>query len=167
MCSTPFGIIGIRTAPTRSLPYHILRCSTPFGIIGIRTRRAKETLASKVGVLNAFRHHRNSHAVGLTETRDYRVVLNAFRHHRNSHTPMVFTTCGSNGAQRLSASSEFAQHRLRESALDSECSTPFGIIGIRTRGGFDHVHAELTVLNAFRHHRNSHGLFVRLPARSR
>jgi hypothetical protein len=35
-------------------------CSTPFGIIGILTRRRWQAKARE-DVLNAFRHHRNSH----------------------------------------------------------------------------------------------------------
>src|SRR5688500_1882341 len=37
MCSTPFGIIGIRTIEDRNTSDSLFRCSTPFGIIGIRT----------------------------------------------------------------------------------------------------------------------------------
>ena len=37
------------------------------------------------------------------------------------------------------------------------CSTPFGIIGILT-SGTEITHQEHEVLNAFRHHRNSHGV---------
>src|SRR5207249_806257 len=59
-------------------------------------------------------------------------VLNAFRHHRNSHTRArpAFRTldlC----AQRLSASSEFSPQKSRRARRSrSRCSTPFGIIGI-------------------------------------
>ena len=113
--------------------------------------------SSGVAVLNAFRHHRNSHS---RQTRRYPKpadrVLNAFRHHRNSHhvspghkrridlcsTPfgiigiltlkVLSNRRGLSRAQRLSASSEFSQEMLAEAAF-------------RWR-----------VLNAFRHHRNSH-----------
>ncbi len=59
-------------------------------------------------VLNAFRHHRNSHKDHLIGQLKLR-VLNAFRHHRNSHP-------GS---------------RIKPGIL-AQCSTPFGIIGIHT-----------------------------------
>ena len=130
-------------------------CSTPFGIIGIRTCRlsGSPTCGS---VLNAFRHHRNSHQSAPLATRPYvcaqrlsassefahelrrrvgRVlnVLNAFRHHRNSHIVK-------------------REHQVRALL----CSTPFGIIGIRTRRVRYAPRTESPVLNAFRHHRNSH-----------
>src|SRR5688572_1861474 len=43
----------------------------------------------------------------------------------------------SNSAQRLSASSEFAHRFYGTHARSEMCSTPFGIIGIRTRGDDD------------------------------
>src|SRR5688500_20320308 len=43
--------------------------------------------ASKIGrVLNAFRHHRNSHYEQARGEGIAMHVLNAFRHHRNSHS---------------------------------------------------------------------------------
>ena len=65
---------------------------------------------SVVAVLNAFRHQRNR----TTRLQDVHAgseqVLNAFRHQRNPHTLAI---------------------RGRPIAVD-ECSTPFGIKGIRT-----------------------------------
>jgi len=111
MCSTPFGIIGIRTAnrflaiasvssaqrlsASSEFALHsatftqtaLPRCSTPFGIIGIRTLIEQQTKLS-YQVLNAFRHHRNSHRACGFQSKQFRV-----------------------------------------------CSTPFGIIGIRTGSG--------------------------------
>ncbi len=107
-------------------------------------------------MLNAFRHHRNSHddldnALGgmltcstpfgiigiLTRAavacrEEKRCVLNAFRHHRNSHASMIGPVALSLSAQRLSASSEFSHTELGWLDGDAECSTPFGIIGILT-----------------------------------
>ena len=108
-------------------------------------------------MLNAFRHHRNSHSTGRAPACAPPQVLNAFRHHRNSH-----------------AHEDFVYLR------GCPCSTPFGIIGIRTRSiTFDTYLCpcaqrlsassefarsfqagavrDVRVLNAFRHHRNSHG----------
>src|ERR1700741_3490415 len=83
-------------------------CSTPFGIIGILTTQIGFVWPSMF-VLNAFRHHRNSHttttkpsptetgcAQRLSASSEFspslvlptgakQAVLNAFRHHRNSH----------------------------------------------------------------------------------
>ncbi len=157
-----------------------LSCSTPFGIIGILTFAKTQFISNIILVLNAFRHHRNSHSVStsrfglcfacstpfgiigiLTRANDVpnpnrNVVLNAFRHHRNSHAR---TTANKN-----------------RSAM---CSTPFGIIGILTivdaitgrpqlsaqrlsassefsPGNVGRADRVRRVLNAFRHHRNSH-----------
>src|SRR5688500_20336788 len=86
MCSTPFGIIGIRTPSSNITLTHLGRCSTPFGIIGIRTLLLSYPLAQTVLVLNAFRHHRNSHLGTHPTYWCHQDVLNAFRHHRNSHS---------------------------------------------------------------------------------
>ncbi len=64
-------------------------------------------------------------------------MLNAFQH-RNSHT----------------------QPRRERPPATDWCSTPFGIIGILTRLG-QRESRLILVLNAFRHHRNSH-LFPRV-----
>ena len=114
LCSTPFGIIGILTFTQLSQRHGLTRtCSTPFGIIGILTHSPLRSPLSLpiASVLNAFRHHRNSHSkiipichsgklcstpfgiIGiLTQVqrllRHGQVVLNAFRHHRNSHIPV-------------------------------------------------------------------------------
>ena len=131
-CSTPFGIIGILTICQKESQKVENGCSTPFGIIGILTSG-------------------------------------------------TFTTTAANeSAQRLSASSEFSLSALciRVTA-NCLCSTPFGIIGILTpsilsfcrrkkcaqrlsassefsrQGGWNICLVNL-VLNAFRHHRNSH-----------
>ncbi len=84
-------------------------------------------------MLNAFRHHRNSHRrLGQSRLRNLH-VLNAFRHHRNSHQ---FVNVGNTSAIK--------------------CSTPFGIIGIHTERLAGRTAFYSAVLNAFRHHRNSH-----------
>src|SRR5688572_7241022 len=109
MCSTPFGIIGIRTlwrpspldylhlcaqrlsassefAPTLAALISVsdtcaqrLSASSEFARRSLRTRRRE------VFVLNAFRHHRNSHTRKQPHCGPHADVLNAFRHHRNSH----------------------------------------------------------------------------------
>src|SRR5690242_2664954 len=84
LCSTPFGIIGILTPEFIKAVTFGRRCSTPFGIIGILTTFNTETADSDNIVLNAFRHHRNSHTLP---------------HSLN----LTFWS-----AQRLSASSEFS-----------------------------------------------------------
>ena len=128
-CSTPFGIIGILTATPRLCLASL--CSTPFGIIGIHTR-LMATL-TRVRVLNAFRHHRNSHTVS-----------------DNAEDLPI-------SAQRLSASLEFSQDgSLTRLSITKLCSTPFGIIGILTSMLHEKPLDDHVVLNAFRHHRNSH-----------
>src|SRR6266446_4538178 len=103
-----------------------------------RHHRNSHTVASgftvtTVMVLNAFRHHRNSHglsipAIGTPKT----CVLNAFRHHRNSHYPDGTKQIQGYSAQRLSASSEFSRRHGIAHWTRNPCSTPFGIIGILT-----------------------------------
>ena len=204
-CSTPFGIIGIRTSDLADIRDAGDLCSTPFGIIGIRTSDSAISETSRIcaqrlsassefahgepeetknlrRVLNAFRHHRNSHFRGRSDVLALLTVLNAFRHHRNSHAMVArLHSLNTQGAQRLSASSEFALRWSDGSHLSWSCSTPFGIIGIRTVGS-DGWRAAVfraqrlsassefapslpvsvllppNVLNAFRHHRNSHTL---------
>ena len=99
------------------------------------SRERPQRMQVLLDVLNAFRHHRNSHTLTQGERvhssacaqrlsassefsrsfhrqcSRYSRVLNAFRHHRNSHTG----------------------NRTKVQAA-IECSTPFGIIGILTRG---------------------------------
>src|SRR6266511_640107 len=106
-------------------------------------------------------------------------VLNAFRHHRNSHPPIsschertrmcstpfgiigiLTSACSANirevnCAQRLSASSEFS--RQRPASLCGQQS----VLNAFRHHRNSHLpslyhHASLSVLNAFRHHRNSH-----------
>src|SRR5688572_1191639 len=61
------------------------------------------------------------------------IVLNAFRHHRNSHMSATICNQRGSGAQRLSASSEFSHTAPPLETTLYSCSTPFGIIGILTR----------------------------------
>src|SRR5207248_65512 len=107
-------------------------CSTPFGIIGILTLTIPATIT-----LN-FSAQRLSASSEFSLSGNYdsalrALVLNAFRHHRNSHVSRSIVSAATASAQRLSASSEFS---LFESLLCSlrkvSCSTPFGIIGILT-----------------------------------
>jgi len=135
---------------------HFDGCSTPFGIIGILTSSPGIGTLYR-GVLNAFRHHRNSHSQRPADAEVLRSVLNAFRHHRNSHSNRTSSWRRRLiSAQRLSASSEFSlghqietdsnphvlnafrHHRNSHtegqsvSSRGRRCSTPFGIIGILT-----------------------------------
>src|SRR6202040_1653339 len=108
LCSTPFDIIGILTmvglrqtkknrcaqrlstssefSLTNASLYSFsdALCSTPFDIIGILTNQLCDTCNAH-WVLNAFRHHRNSHPYCRDMEWVRCSVLNAFRHHRNSH----------------------------------------------------------------------------------
>ena len=61
-CSTPFGIMEFAPGYATFDVFKILLCSTPFGIIGIRTSRDARRHHAREGVLNAFRHHWNSHS---------------------------------------------------------------------------------------------------------
>ena len=143
VCSTPFGIIGIHT-PTLELTDQAgdFVCSTPFGIIGIHTRRQSRQDLEPVHVLNAFRHHRNSHSAS-----SFRFMFASFR----CSTPFgiigIHTAGGTRHrhagfcAQRLSASSEFTHAKNHNQDA-----------GVYVR----RVHPKIRVLNAFRHHRNSH-----------
>ena len=108
-------------------------CSTPFGIIGIPTNRRGDADDSK-DVLNAFRHHWNSHGSARSFDEADGDVLNAFRHHWNSHNRFERSKGNDSlRAQRLSASLEFPRTRGKlVMAIPLECSTPFGIIGIPT-----------------------------------
>ena len=84
-CSTPFGIIGIHThAKGTAHEGSDLECSTPFGIIGIHTDLPLAAIflllcAQRLSASSEFTQagHRRAAHQGL--------VLNAFRHHRNSH----------------------------------------------------------------------------------
>ncbi|MCU1263780.1 MAG: hypothetical protein JWM21_98, partial [Acidobacteria bacterium] len=121
-CSTPFGIIGILTFVAWHRTIRPFLCSTPFGIIGILTRSAGRCL-SRIRVLNAFRHHRNSHTQQHQKAKQESAVLNAFRHHRNSHGVVHGDFLGAKaGAQLLSASSEFSQALLLSLFLSLICA---------------------------------------------
>ena len=107
-CSTPFGIIGIRTF-TRSFPWapgisaQRLSASSEFAPSFFTFGRHSTICAQRLSASSEFaRCWRSSRSCRCW-------VLNAFRHHRNSHR-----SCLSNLTRQ------------------SPCSTPFGIIGIRT-----------------------------------
>ena len=86
-----------------------LSCSTPFGIKGTLTRTVVN-VADLHKVLNAFRHQRNSHPMGVLR----RAIC-------------IFS------AQRLSASKELSPDELKTNDLwFFVCSTPFGIKGTLT-----------------------------------
>ena len=109
MCSTPFGIIGILTGVT----FHVSKenqCAQRLSASSEFSRPPPQRSCQRRNqVLNAFRHHRNSHAAENVFRIAELLVLNAFRHHRNSHGPsQILTRRHLAGAQRLSASSEFS-----------------------------------------------------------
>src|SRR5687768_7926499 len=83
-------------------------CSTPFGIIGIRTLSQHVHQAGIRAVLNAFRHHRNSHPV--TEANGVsRVMCSTPLGIIGIRTGLIDALGDApKSAQRLSASSEFA-----------------------------------------------------------
>ena len=81
-------------------------------------------------VLNAFRHHGVGTTMQPSSDPQSLNVLNAFRHHRSRITDASPTATGD---------------RRR-------CSTPFGIIGVRTRRSCARCADGSAVLNAFRHH---------------
>ena len=158
-CSTPFGIIGILTGLKIVFGAALAMCSTPFGIIGILTsvntvmssavKSAQRLSASLEFSQRAPRRPQSRSAA----------VLNAFRHHWNSHWSIPRTSPSlSSGAQRLSASLEFSPGMTGMELRAYGCSTPFGIIGILTAYIESWMPVITCVLNAFRHHWNSHSM---------
>jgi len=136
-------------------------CSTPFGIIGIHTAPSG-TAVTHQEVLNAFRHHWNSHRLVTGQIHIKVMVLNAFRHHWNSHSRrssdiILEAEC----AQRLSASLEFTRGPGTRFPTTSNCaqrlsaSLEFTQLEYPCRDNKHHV------LNAFRHHWNSHNSLKR------
>src|SRR5947209_20610296 len=103
MCSTPFGIHENLTGSATACSAAATRCSTPFGIHENLTRYRDALRAAAIGgaqrlaastkisrhsvhprgvqcdVLNAFRHPRKSHRLGVVELEDCAGVLNDFR----------------------------------------------------------------------------------------
>jgi len=107
-------------------------------------------------VLNAFRHHWNSH---ISDSEGSYCSLRCSTPFgiigiHTSTSPKHSAHIGS--AQRLSASLEFTLDRNRSTDRGALCSTPFGIIGIHTAAEIVVIERMLPVLNAFRHHWNSH-----------
>ena len=137
VCSTPFGIKEGRTVKRLAESTDRNRCSTPFGIKEGRTAIANFNQGA-VGVLNAFRHQRGSHAPrrGLRPLRPR--VLNAFRHQRGSHPLGVQQLQGHVGVLN-------AFRHQRGSHLTSSAA-------IMSRPA--------RVLNAFRHQRGSHATSI-------
>src|SRR6266704_1913639 len=112
MCSTPFGIIGILTQKWTLVSSEIHRVLNAFRHHRNSHSQQHENHPITIPVLNAFRHHRNSHSLTTNSARVWCFVLNAFRHHRNSHRRGTNRTTSLSCAQRLSASSEFSQWNL-------------------------------------------------------
>ena len=113
-------------------------CSTPFGIKENRTK-TRNSRGAVGRVLNAFRHQRESHSVRLPGEGIPVVCSTPFGIKENRTPPDTSKPAGSTG-----------------------CSTPFGIKENRTRSLFCRGRRRDSVLNAFRHQRESHTPF---PAR--
>ncbi len=132
-------------------------------------------------MLNAFRHHRNSHPAfaaafslalkcstpfGITGTltstsaaarSESLGVLNAFRHHRNSHT---LAQVDSRWLTRVL--NAFRHHRNSNSLCCTNSAAGPGAQRLSASQELSQNQLTATVqqrrvLNAFRHHRNSHG----------
>ena len=138
--------------------------------------------ASQHSVLNAFRHHRNSHpcqpsgrwslqcAQRLSASSEFAPskryvprpslhVLNAFRHHRNSHVAELADVAEQmKSAQRLSASSEFAPSQRLGRQCRSQCAQRLSASSEFAPQRCTMPLSSIGVLNAFRHHRNSHSV---------
>ena len=109
-CSTPFGIIGIRTGAWLSRRLQRFACSTPFGINGIRT------LSESIAIVRRLMCSTPFGIIGI----------------RTAQSESDYVKADVR-AQRLSASMEFALDLEHISDQQpGRCSTPFGIIGIRT-----------------------------------
>ena len=158
LCSTPFGIMGILTNGDFRASSSQQRCSTPFGIMGILTESFRRPLPSSPRVLNAFRHHGNSHVRNREPARcPVHCAQRLSASWEFSRRSVLGAAFSRRSAQRLSASWEFSRDSLRDCIRYVQlCSTPFGIMGILTRQSEEGVYRPLKVLNAFRHHGNSH-----------
>src|SRR5688572_23027854 len=156
MCSTPFGIIGIRTSASAEVAGVWSRCSTPFGIIGIRTcgRRLSRFVFACAQRLSA-----SSEFAPLLRKPPSRAIQCAQRLSASSEFAQMpdRRRCNSDScAQRLSASSEFALLLTLGGSLRTACAQ-------RLSASSEFAHPKVgsptrrnDVLNAFRHHRNSH-----------
>ena len=102
-CSTPFGITGFGTTPSRPDPSAIRGAQRLSASLDSAQTCARP---SQFGVLNAFRHHWIRHTLtGATASIVH--VLNAFRHH-------------------------WIRHAVMRPSRYGVCSTPFGITGFGT-----------------------------------
>jgi len=160
MCSTPFGIIGIHTNEKAS--------SSGISIGAQRLSASLEFTRSELisGILFFLCAQRLSASLEFTPfdlatAHHPFAVLNAFRHHWNSHMRSATT-----GRRKAMCSTPFGIIGIHTATWPAKatrtrwpCSTPFGIIGIHTRkAGAVWRTAHGRVLNAFRHHWNSHSL---------
>ena len=108
-------------------------------------------------MLNAFRHHRNSH---LRAGAIYRAFIGSAQRLSASSE---FSPCASSltksaikCAQRLSASSEFSPPNLAKHIQRNSCAQRLSASSEFSLSGDAGNLSRLLVLNAFRHHRNSH-----------
>ena len=155
-CSTPFGIIGIHTRVIGEPLGEGIGCSTPFGIIGIHTSPPISCFSCLSSVLNAFRHHRNSHssAHSFTSRRRSAQRLSASSEFTRSSTASFIAA--QSGAQRLSASSEFTRWSSARRVSQNSRAQRLSASSEFTPRSTNRTRYRLNVLNAFRHHRNSH-----------
>ncbi len=135
-CSTPVGIKGTITYVQIAVRQaRIRQCSTPVGIKGTITCLSYSAASRHLSVLNACRHQRNNH-----QARRRAAAFEVTR------------------AQRLSASKEQSQQRLRplptryvlsaQRLSASKEQSPWRLLRV--------IIADLCVLNACRHQRNNH-----------
>ena len=159
VCSTPFGINGMRHCGRRLRRDRDCRRAQRLSASTESTHRRIGRLAQpRVIVLNAFRHQRNRHTC-TASCIDAAVhdVLNAFRHQRNGSRP------GDASVHRCSAwcSTPFGINGTDTRPMrcgrsrDAMCSTPFGINGTDHSAARPRVDQHVDVLNAFRHQRRS------------
>ena len=107
-CSTPFGIIGILTAPRAQFLARVW-CAQRLSASSEFSPPVFEFKVILFAVLNAFRHHRNSHT-------QYPHILD--------HVLLCSTPFGIIGI--------LTEAVLTPDESTALCSTPFGIIGILT-----------------------------------
>ena len=162
-CSTPFGITEVGTCVHHPIGADNRRCSTPFGITEVGTLVASASPSPPAGAQRLSASQRSAPARNRSGYWRFQ-VLNAFRHHRGRHserrtpvrktvmcsTPFGITEVGTiddplknaeeAGAQRLSASQRSAPPRERL------------------------LPEQMSVLNAFRHHRGRHMILRRSRA---
>jgi len=190
-CSTPFGItevgIGLRSRAVRARAEVLNAFRHHRGGHG----RAIECRKTCDKVLNAFRHHRGGHGETSQTPATTSSAQRLSASQRWASAPYNADGTVNTSAQRLSASQRWAFAVDHAAAVRCfKCSTPFGIteVGIpeirsrpcsrapsaqrlsaSQRWAYFHTPItesdQMSVLNAFRHHRGGHLLFVQVKQR--